>query len=85
MQEDLSQAIQNKAVIKQYRKVNSACSLYDLVNKNPEPFMNSDKGTSEDEDADQRQNREKLLKKVSCPLRLKVKWKKERDNDIQKD
>lgn len=75
MVQNLSQAIQKKAVLKKYRNMNSACSLYTLVNQNPEPFLSSDEGSSDYESAEKRQRRDKLLKKVSCPLKYEVQTK----------
>ena len=59
--------------MKKYRNLNSCCSLYTLVNNNPEPFIKSDMSSSEDEGAEKTQARDKLLKKISCPLKFKIK------------
>ena len=37
--------------------------------------MKSEMDSSEDEDAETRQARDKLLKKVSCPLKFKIQQK----------
>ena len=72
----LSETIQKKAVLKKYRETNSACSLYSLVDQNPEHFIvrQNEIGEKEEtkEQAEQRASVERLLEKVSCPLHIKV-------------
>ena len=59
---NISEAIQAKAVLKTYRNLHSACSRYNLINKNPQPFEpDKEVDSSEDEGADRRLQREKLM------------------------
>ena len=64
--------------MKKYRENSSACALHALVDQNAEYFMPPDQ---DDDDADsQRKSKgleqcEKLIKKVSCPLHIRVEQK----------
>ena len=70
---NLAEAIQAKAVLHSFRNLHSACSRYNLINKNPQPFEpDATENSSEDEGAERRLQRETLMDKVSCPVKFKI-------------